>query len=100
MLRQLLDRLLGKPKKSLYPLADRPAELVSIDLRTGKQTPVKETDKGKLWAIIAKNKCPDCGCEGFYEGPSGGLSTNIECANEECKHRFNVTPMIGIAERI
>lgn len=33
-------------------------------------------------------------CEGtdFYEGPSGGLSTNILCANKNCRHWFNVTP--------
>lgn len=64
-------------------------------------TPVTETDEGKLYAIIAGGKCPDCGStKGFYEGPSGGISTNIFCANDACGAGFNVTPMIGIADRI
>lgn len=64
-----------------------------------KSTAVSSTPKGKLWATIASGKCPDCdGIEGFYEGPSGGMSTNIQCI--ACKAWFNVTPLIGIAERI
>jgi len=38
-------------------------------------------------------KCTYCGGEDFYEGPSGGLSTNVLCANPECRHWFNDTPM-------
>jgi len=34
-------------------------------------------------------KCTYCGGTEFYEGPSGGLSTNILCANPECRHWFN-----------
>jgi len=41
-------------------------------------------------------RCPDCGHDYYYEGPSGGLSTNIKCCR--CGHRFNTTPF-G-AERI
>lgn len=60
---------------------------------------VSDTPEGKLWAAIEAGECPDCHhSDGFLEGPSGGLSTNIECAH--CHHRFNVTPIIGIAERI
>lgn len=60
---------------------------------------VSDTPEGRLWAVIATGECPDCHhLDGFYEGPSGGLSTNIICAN--CGHRFNVTPMLGIAERL
>lgn len=74
---------------------------ITVNLETGKQTPTKETPKGKLYDIIASNECPDCGKhDGFYEGPSGGMSINIKCANPECKAKFNVTPVIGIAERI
>lgn len=63
---------------------------------------VIDTPEGKLFKQIATGKCPDCGLEGFYEGPSGGASTNIVCTNEETPHWFNVTPMFGegIAERI
>jgi hypothetical protein len=60
---------------------------------------VPDTPEGKLWQMIELGECPDCHhFDGFLEGPSGGLSTNIICIN--CRHRFNVTPMIGIAERI
>lgn len=59
----------------------------------------QNSPQGMLWATIATNTCPDCGSKkGFYEGPSGGLSTNIQCI--ECGQAYNVTPMIGIAERI
>lgn len=34
-----------------------------------------------------KGKCPDCGSEEFLQGPSGGLSVNIQC--DKCKHWFN-----------
>lgn len=80
--------------------AGKPPEMVTLDLRTGRQTLVRETDQGKLWAVIATNHCPDCNHEGFWEGPHGGMSINITCANDDCKARFNVTPVIGIAERI
>lgn len=60
--------------------------------------PKPKLEPDDLWAAISINKCPDCGGEGFLEGPSGGLSTNIKCAT--CGHRFNVTPVIRRAERI
>lgn len=33
--------------------------------------------------------CPYCGTKEFYGGPSGGMSTNIMCANPKCEHWFN-----------
>lgn len=40
--------------------------------------------------------CIDCGVARWQEGPSGGMSTNYQCA--ECGSRFNVGP--GTIERI
>jgi hypothetical protein len=40
-------------------------------------------------------KCIYCGGREFFEGPSGGMSTNILCANDACRHWFNWTPAIG-----
>lgn len=37
-------------------------------------------------------RCTYCGGGKFYEGPSGGLSTNVLCANPDCRHWFNHTP--------
>lgn len=37
---------------------------------------------------LAANRCPDCGNDHFWRGPSGGLSVNIECS--QCGSRFNV----------
>lgn len=91
MLGKLLDYFRKQSKK---------INVVEVDMRTGKETLVSETYGGKLWLKIATNVCPDCGHEGFYEGPSGGLSTNIFCANSTCGQGFNVTPIIGTAERI
>lgn len=33
--------------------------------------------------------CTYCGSLDFYGGPSGGMSTNIMCANPDCGHWFN-----------
>lgn len=74
--------------------------MVKVSLIDGKHTPVRLTDEGKLYALIAANKCPDCGSAGFWAGPSGGLSQNIFCRNKDCRSGFNVTPMVGIADRI
>src|SRR5215475_12729377 len=42
--------------------------------------------------------CPDCGDNEWFEGPSGGMSTNIKCA--KCGLWLNHTPVLGLAERI
>jgi hypothetical protein len=89
----------GEPKYGL-PEPKQTGEMVVVDMEAGTQTPVKDTDSGKLWLKIATNHCPVCNHKGFYQGPSGGMSTNIICAYELCQARFNVTPVIGIAERI
>lgn len=34
-------------------------------------------------------KCSYCGGTEFYEGPSGGMSVNVLCANDNCRHWFN-----------
>jgi hypothetical protein len=62
------------------------------------------TEKAKLFQIVGvKNTCPDCRQHGFYEGPSGGMSTNIFCMNRDCRSGFNVTSFgggVGTCERI
>lgn len=40
-------------------------------------------------------KCTYCGGTQFYEGPSGGMSQNILCANDKCRHWFNYSPVFG-----
>jgi len=35
-------------------------------------------------------KCPNCKYDKWYEGPSGGMSTNIQCGN--CGKWYNHTP--------
>lgn len=50
------------------------------------------TNEQKMKAKFEEGQCPDCGSTEFYEGPSGGLCINYECAN--CGSRFNVG-MIG-----
>ena len=39
---------------------------------------------------IADGYCPDCKHRGFVLGPKGGSSINIECANLNCRSRFNI----------
>lgn len=33
--------------------------------------------------------CTYCDGTRFYEGPRGGMSVNILCANDKCRHWFN-----------
>lgn len=37
--------------------------------------------------------CTYCGSAVFIDGPRGGKSTNILCANNNCRHWFNYTPL-------
>ncbi len=37
--------------------------------------------------------CPDCKGD-LYDGPSGGLATNVICS--ECGHKFNVVNFFGV----
>jgi hypothetical protein len=34
-------------------------------------------------------KCTYCGGIEFFEGPSGGMSVNVLCADPKCRHWFN-----------
>jgi hypothetical protein len=43
-------------------------------------------------ASSTEPKCTYCGGTEFYGGPSGGMSQNVLCANEKCRHWFNATP--------
>jgi hypothetical protein len=44
---------------------------------------------------LRDNICPDCSGVGFLEGPCGGGSVNIICANDKCKARFNFCGPFG-----
>jgi hypothetical protein len=48
----------------------------------------------KLISTVRSNMttCTYCGGTKWYEGPSGGAATNILCANEKCRHWFNISP--------
>lgn len=77
----------------------RYAEEIDDVTEAKEGTLLSDTVEGRLYELIEANECPDCHHhDGFYEGPSGGLSTNVECVN--CHHWFNITPVVGIAERI
>ena len=65
----------------------------NVDLRP----PYRPTNKQGSWAPW-DGRCPDCGSERWFEGPSGGMSTNIKCAG--CGIWLNHTPALGIAERL
>lgn len=44
---------------------------------------------------IESGHCPTCNGRGFILGPQGGRAINIECANLECRARYNVTMFAG-----
>jgi hypothetical protein len=86
---------------SYFTRAKKPPRPVVTEGFSG--TPLSALPAGKLGASIMNGVCPDCGSKaGFYEGPSGGMSTNIFCANPKCRQGFNFTNMFGTghAERI
>ena len=59
------------------------------------------TNSERLWnQLIDAGGCVDCDKEpkGFYEGPSGGMSTNVFCS--QCGQGYNLTPVAHFAERI
>lgn len=41
--------------------------------------PESASEEATLLASLNQNFCLDCGFNGFLEGPSAGLMTNIEC---------------------
>jgi len=45
-------------------------------------------DEGVKELFLKYNACPDCGSEAFYEGPSGGMATNVQC--QGCGHWYNM----------
>jgi hypothetical protein len=50
--------------------------------------------------VLEEGGCPDCGHRQLIQGPSGGFSVNVYCADEQnCGSRFNVMGPFGI-ERI
>jgi hypothetical protein len=58
---------------------------------------VSESDTDENVAVKGADlKCAYCGGDKFLEGPSGGMSTNVLCANPECRHWFNHTPIPGM----
>lgn len=61
---------------------------------------VDQTPDGKLYEDLMENGCVECHRLPikFFEGPSGGMSTNIFCGY--CGQGYNVTPIIGIAQKI
>ncbi len=44
---------------------------------------------------LDKGQCPDCGSPDFYLGPRGGMNRNIQCANDQCRSKFNL--VLGMA---
>lgn len=53
---------------------------------------------GKHWDF--SNGCPDCDDKQIYEGPSGGMCTNICCANPFCRSAFNDLGIANMVQRI
>lgn len=60
-----------------------------IDLFKKDTRTEEEKEQDTILESLQNNTCPDCHGKGFYEGPSGGMCTNIQCANPKCKSEFN-----------
>jgi hypothetical protein len=56
---------------------------------------LSNTEELTKW-FAENGSCPDCGCENWVEGPRGGLSQNVACANSGCGAEFNVARYNGV----
>jgi len=68
--------------------------------RSGRR--LRTPDELRHW-FSTRHRCPDCGEAEFLEGPTGGISQNIKCANDACGSEFNMAAVGGqllFAERI
>lgn len=63
---------------------DKPVPAVTVN---GVLVPEDATSKFGVNAEPCR--CTYCGGTKFHKGPSGGVSTNILCANPDCRHWFN-----------
>lgn len=61
-------------------------------LYTATETAEQRGKEWKQWEQVAVHdgRCPNCGHDKFYEGPSGGMSTNVQCV--KCGIRWNSSP--------
>jgi hypothetical protein len=59
-----------------------------------------DTEAQQLYDRMLRVGCVECRRQPpkFFEGPSGGLCTNIFCG--WCGQGYNVTPMVGWAQKI
>jgi hypothetical protein len=64
-----------------------------------KQPAPPPTDTELVLESLKAGKCPDCGREKFFSGPTGGMCENICCSNDGCRSAFNVA-LPWMAERI
>jgi len=81
-----------KKEKELFPCS---SDNCLVRMACTKPCDKLEMDNDKVKELFLKyNKCPDCGSEKFSEGPSGGMSTNVQCGG--CGHWFNMALPIAI----
>ena len=74
-----------KAKRELFPCSSNNC-LVRMACTQACEKIIMDEDE-LLEAFLKHKRCSDCGSKSFYEGPSGGLATNVRCAG--CKHWFN-----------
>jgi len=73
----------------LYPKFPCSSDICLVRAACTKPCKRIEMDDKKVMELFLKyDACPDCGCEKFMEGPSGGGATNVKCGG--CGHWFNL----------
>lgn len=68
--------------------------LPRIRVQAGTVLPA-EAEPGIIYLTAGNFACSYCGGEDFYAGARGGISTNMLCANDKCRRKFNFTPMMN-----
>ena len=78
---ELIDKIAKKKRKILRQWQAKKQRRAIL------AKPELEQDQSMLTVAIDSGICPDCGIWEMYEGPSGGMSTNIYCGS--CGSHFN-----------
>lgn len=65
---------------------------------SGKDKPVPNPYPQNTPVVPVVDPTCECGCKNFYEGPSGGMMTNISCA--DCGTWYNIAPELGVFDKL
>jgi hypothetical protein len=98
----LVATALGLNRGRLVDTVEISSNVVPLRPKRGAPSLLKSDEEVSAW-FVQNRTCPDCGSSEFVNGPRGGASRNMRCANAVCSAEFNVLEVQGqylFAQRI